>query len=270
MVEETLLGRGVDVVHAQATGQWQSLDAEQTLAGLVRHGRLHAPATRVTIGSLIDSASAAGKHVRVFGEMVALLWEQGDVAGALELESLWNELATDRQFALLCGYPATMLDPASLEDLDRVCALHSSVAPPPSYLSPQMRALDTAADPDRACKVFVCVPAAVPAVRRFVMQSLHAWALADAIPDAVLVASELATNALRHTDSPFRVALERSDVSVRILVEDLGSGYPARCVPTDDMTWGRGVFIVDDVCSDWGADQLAVGKVVWADLRVPG
>src|SRR4051794_6825249 len=51
MVEETLLGRGVDVVHAQATGQWQSLDAEQTLAGLVRNGRLHAPATRVTIGS---------------------------------------------------------------------------------------------------------------------------------------------------------------------------------------------------------------------------
>jgi anti-sigma regulatory factor (Ser/Thr protein kinase) len=269
-IERSLRRRGVDVPHAQSTGQWQPIDAEETLAGLVRHGRLDVPTMRVTIGNLLDSASAAGQQVHVFGEMVAILWGQGDAAAALELEGLWNELASDRDFALLCGYPGTMLDAALLEDLDRVCGLHTSVAPPPSYLSGHGSTLDTAVATDQASQVFVCVPAAVPAVRRFVMHALHAWDLAEAIPDAVLVASELATNALRHTRSPFRVALVRSGSSVRILVEDLGGGYPSLCLLTDDMTWGRGVFIVDEVCTDWGADQLPLGKVVWADLGLPG
>jgi len=123
---------------------------------------------------------------------------------------------------------------------------------------------------DQASRVFVCVPAAVPAVRRFVIQVLSEWDLADAIPDAVLVASELATNALRHTHSPFRVAVDRSGPTVRVAVEDLGRDQPTLCALTDDTTWGRGVFIVDEVCSAWGTEQLPLGKVVWADMRVPG
>ena len=49
--------------------------------------------------------------------MVALLWHQGNVAAAIELETLWNDLAEDRRFSLLCAYPAQVVGEASLDDL---------------------------------------------------------------------------------------------------------------------------------------------------------
>jgi hypothetical protein len=47
---------------------------------------------RDTIGALIERTAAGGRRVRVFNEMVALLWDAGDVASTLALEDLWNDL----------------------------------------------------------------------------------------------------------------------------------------------------------------------------------
>jgi hypothetical protein len=59
--------------------------------------------------------------------MVDLLWQAGNPRAALELERLWNELAIEHEFALLCGYrdqPTTRPSDGSLAD---VCRLHSHV-----------------------------------------------------------------------------------------------------------------------------------------------
>jgi hypothetical protein len=57
------------------------------------------------IGGAIDSLSAAApaKRLRAYGEMVDLLWQTGDVAAAVRLESLWNDLGKTRRFSLLCA-----------------------------------------------------------------------------------------------------------------------------------------------------------------------
>ena len=85
------------------------------------------------ISPLLRQAAKAGRPVRVFGEMVALLWDVGLIDAAIEVEAMWNELGAQYLFSLLCAYPA---QPAAcahqLDALTEVCRAHTQVigAPP--------------------------------------------------------------------------------------------------------------------------------------------
>ena len=68
--------------------------------------------------------------MRIYGEMVAVLWDQGNVAAAIELERLWNDLAIRHPFSLLCAYPTSAFHTdAGAEQFLQVCAQHSAVIP---------------------------------------------------------------------------------------------------------------------------------------------
>lgn len=101
--------RGVNVARASQEGRYVSLDASETLAKLLPSGSLEATRFAEIIGGAIMRANAAAGRERpraaVFGEMVALLWNQGDHKAALRLEQLWNELAQELSFSLRCAYP---------------------------------------------------------------------------------------------------------------------------------------------------------------------
>ena len=76
-------------------------------------------------------AAASGRRVRAYGEMVALLWDAGDVLGAIELETLWHELGRELSFSLFCSYPASSVSgPEHAQALHQVCHLHSAVLRP--------------------------------------------------------------------------------------------------------------------------------------------
>ncbi|MDP9275804.1 MAG: MEDS domain-containing protein [Chloroflexota bacterium] len=64
--------------------------------------------------------------MRVFGEMVALLWAEGDRNGALVLEELWNDLTRRLSFPLLCAYPASFFstDAESVVHVADISSLH--------------------------------------------------------------------------------------------------------------------------------------------------
>ncbi len=81
-----------------------------------------------TIGSIVEHAARGGRAVRVFGEMVALLWAEGNVTGALALEALWNDMASDRRFFLLCAYPEVVLDEAPSRAVNAMCDRHSDLS----------------------------------------------------------------------------------------------------------------------------------------------
>ena len=195
--------------------------------------------------------------------MVALLWELGDVSAALELEELWNALQEDHEFELLCAYPTSALGDARLGDVSEVCALHTQVLPPSGYASGAPAADATIAE---YSQVFLPVPEAVAAVRRFVTEVLTHWRELDLVTDATLVASELATNAVLHASSPFRVSVDRSVGVICIAIQDSTSD-PAEAQDAGHHDGsGRGMVIVEALARRWGSDSLPTGKVVWAEL----
>jgi len=89
----------------------------------------------------------------------------------------------------------------------------------------------------------------------------------DPIADSVeLVASELVSNVVQHTDGGGTAQAWDPDPDVPFLLEvtDSGSGEPAAATPNDDG--GRGLRIVDDIADRWGVNPRTHGKTVWAEF----
>lgn len=59
----------------------------------------------LAIGPLLRRADKVGRQVRVFDEMVSMLWDAGLVDAAIEVEAMWNELGGQYPFSVLCVYP---------------------------------------------------------------------------------------------------------------------------------------------------------------------
>lgn len=86
---------------------------------------------------------------------------------------------------------------------------------------------------------------------------------------AVLLTSELVSNAVLHTDSPcFEVAIMIGQEAIRIGVRDDDLTSPAPTAHTDGQTSGRGLQIVDRMSSTWGVDYNEKrGKFVWFSME---
>jgi signal transduction histidine kinase len=105
-VEQVLAGSGLPVAELKATGRLCLRDAHQTLAELMVGDTPDPALFRASVGRLLAAARRAspGGQVRVYGEMVDLLWRQGNEAALLQLEDLWHEVVTAEKIALLCAY----------------------------------------------------------------------------------------------------------------------------------------------------------------------
>lgn len=135
-LERELLARGFDASLAAADGRVVLADARETLAAFMVDGMPDPERFEVVVGRVLDAGLAASRHptVRVFGEMVDMLWKDGRADAAIRLEQLWNELAISRPFSLLCAYE--MSDFRRAEDamaFRRICGEHERVIPTDSY-----------------------------------------------------------------------------------------------------------------------------------------
>ena len=110
-------------------------------------------------------------------------------------------------------------------------------------------------------------PTAVRLARRFVHDQCHAAGVNDDTSDtAVLLTSEIVTNAFLHGRSGARLTVMTCGDRLRIEVGDDNSRLPHREEPDRDALNGRGLAIVDTLASDWGSAQRDDGKVVWFEL----
>ena len=99
--------------------------------------------------------------------------------------------------------------------------------------------------------------------------------LAAAVGDAALVMSELLSNAIRHArplpGRMIRVAWTLSNGSLQVSVSDGGGPTRPRAGhPSLSSLGGRGLAIVDHLCSSWGIRSCDGGMTVWAELPAPG
>lgn len=88
------------------------------------------------------------------------------------------------------------------------------------------------------------------------------------IDSAVLVTSELVTNALVHARSPVEVDVTIPDGSIRIAVTDASQELP-KLKRIGLKEHGRGLPLVAALSDDWGAEDTFNGKTVWACLDLP-
>jgi PAS domain S-box-containing protein len=125
----------VDVSAARDQGFYVSLDAVKILSEFMVNGRPNDERFADVVGGAIARAAAGGRRrVRVFGEMVALLWAAGNQGAAVRLEELWNDLAKRHAFSLFCAYPAGGFSKkAHGAAFLKICSAHSQVIPAESY-----------------------------------------------------------------------------------------------------------------------------------------
>jgi hypothetical protein len=143
-LEQRLMLAGVDVLEYRSAGLYFTYDAEEMLSRFMVNGSPDPRRFRAVLGSLIAGATECGSGIRAFGEMVALLWARGQKDAAIELEILWNELAEQYSFALLCAYPiGGFTEAEKMRELRHICRAHHCVIPHENYcdpfLAPQLR-----------------------------------------------------------------------------------------------------------------------------------
>jgi anti-sigma regulatory factor (Ser/Thr protein kinase) len=120
-----------------------------------------------------------------------------------------------------------------------------------------------------------CAPASVAFARRALSDDLKAAGVFDnAVGDAVLVVSELVSNAILHAyplpGERLKVAWVVDDGWLEVAVSDGGSAtMPQPGHPTAASVSGRGLAIVAHISQNWGVRTEAVGLTVWAVLPAP-
>ena len=127
----------------------------------------------------------------------------------------------------------------------------------------------------RAAASFEPVGRSVATARSFVRDTLQGWGFADIVDDAVVLTSELVTNAVVHAGTAADVLCLRSDDGARIEVAD---HYPEREIPlqgaaitmsSPDREGGRGLQLCAALASRWGVDYTPTKKLVWFQLDLP-
>lgn len=127
----------------------------------------------------------------------------------------------------------------------------------------------------RAAASFEPVGRSVATARSFVRDTLQGWGFADIIDDAVVLTSELVTNAVVHAGTHADVLCLRSAEGVRIEVSDR---YPEREIPlqgslatmgSPDREGGRGLQLCAAIAGRWGVEYTPTHKQVWFQLDLP-
>jgi len=116
-----------DALFAGRLAIW--LDARYTLDSFMENGLPNRELFMATVGSVFARVLDKRQYlvVRAFGEMVDLLWKDGNSEGAILLEQLWNELAHKYKYSLLCGYSVeNFVHEAGVVAFRRVCDQHTS------------------------------------------------------------------------------------------------------------------------------------------------
>ena len=121
----------------------------------------------------------------------------------------------------------------------------------------------------RSSTLLPTLPESALAARRFATQTLRGWDVPAEVADpAVLLVSELVTNAVRHAPGQVELVLECSAVVLRAAVHDGTRDLPQarRADPSDEG--GRGLALVAALATRWGVLHDEPGKQVWFEFEL--
>jgi hypothetical protein len=170
-ISARLRAKGFDAEQLLRDGQLTLLDADRTLpafmVGNLPDGDIFKPLARQTIAK----ARAGGKFPRVrwWGEMVNVLYVEGNARGSHRLEELFDEVAHEERIAIFCSFLMDKFDPKVYDEaFGNVCLTHSHVIPADDYARHRLTV-------NRA------VSEIVGDIRGTMLQSLMSWKAAPAL-----------------------------------------------------------------------------------------
>jgi hypothetical protein len=124
-LELRLASSGFDVAAATLRDQYIALDARTSLDQFMIGGWPDEALFAQFIDDLLLRARGQHRKVRAFGEMVALMWAEGQCGATVRLEHMWTRLCQQESFSLFCAYPKTGFTENATEAIAQVCAAHS-------------------------------------------------------------------------------------------------------------------------------------------------
>lgn len=273
--EARLAAGGVNVGAARHDGSLVCLDATRIAGRLTSGGQVDLAAFGTQFRPAILAAGEAPGPVRIYGEVVALLWAAGQVNAALELEGLWNDLGREIPFSLFCGYPRHLVDSSQHQGaVAEVCRLHTAVVGRP-LAGASVTGGSAAGDPmgrvhwADVTRTFAGRREDTRAARGFVLGMLGPWRGEQLAADTALVVTELATNAVVHAGSAFSVSLTLSGGAIRISVGDTLPLGPRGADQKLTAAPGHGLGVVAALATRWGVETVPGGKAIWAELPLP-
>lgn len=136
-IADYLANQEIDVECLREEGRYLVLDAHDLLSRFMVDAMPDRQLLEAAIGGAIEDVlrSGDGVQVRAYGEMVDLLWRGGNHEAAVRLEQLWNALAANHSFSLMCGYGmGGFQSEAHAQAFADICACHTQVLPAETYV----------------------------------------------------------------------------------------------------------------------------------------
>ncbi len=127
-LDNQLRETGLDLAHFRADDRYITISAEGLLPRFMVDDWPDEARFHEVLGEIVARARRGGRPVRVFGEMVAVLWSRRRYKAAIRLEHLWNDLILAGQFRLLCGYSRSDFGQADAPSIQAVHEAHELVA----------------------------------------------------------------------------------------------------------------------------------------------
>ncbi|WP_255905118.1 MEDS domain-containing protein [Paradesertivirga mongoliensis] len=124
-LEFKLASHGLNVESLVSNHQYFPLNAEEILSKFMRSGWPDEELFMTVVTDLIKKAKAGDKKVRAFGEMVAILWAEGNSGATVNLEHLWNKLCQKEVFCLFCAYPKSGFTQGNEASMQHICDSHT-------------------------------------------------------------------------------------------------------------------------------------------------
>lgn len=126
-LENRLTSFGIKVDTLINDDRYIPLNAEETLAKFMVNGWPDEDLFMKTVSDLMNRAGCRNRRVRAFGEMVAILWAQGNSGATVNLEHLWNKFCAKQSFSLFCAYPKSGFTQDINESILSICGCHSKM-----------------------------------------------------------------------------------------------------------------------------------------------
>ncbi|MBB4783748.1 ATP-binding protein [Streptomyces rapamycinicus] len=125
--------------------------------------------------------------------------------------------------------------------------------------------------PRRCILPFAAEPLQLAGLRRAVKAELAAWGMSALVEEAQLIATELASNVIKHVGqgAAATLVLVADADQLRVELHDNSHKEPQSLSPTSDDESGRGIQLLTGLSATWGTIRTAAGKGIWCELSLP-